>query len=181
MNLLRRLLTRLTPRPRLVVKRPVTPHRQGAVVHTQTGVALHFTLFGGGSAPAPKAPKARPPKAAGQPRRSRLLDWAFGAPPPPPLADAEARKLPLIQDRAAERRAILAEAERLTGTPYAGRTTLEDARAIAKRERQLTATRRATQATAKVVLPKHVKPVYVRQAKNGREAHWRALPGKGVK
>jgi hypothetical protein len=160
----------------LTVRRPVTTHKRGSVAYTHTGLHLAFSpsfVFG---APVrkPTARKAAPP------RRSRLLDWAFGAPPPPPLADAEARKLPLVPDRAAERRAILAEAERLTGTRYAGRTTLEDARAVAARMARLTAMRRATQAKAKVVLPKHVKPVYVRQAKNGREAHWRALPGKGT-
>lgn len=118
-----------------------------------------------------------------------VLNWLFG-PKMTPLSDAQVRRVPTERDWRAvwarDRAAILAEAQALTGVRYAGRTAIEDARAIAARQRRLTQTDRlARQYQTRVAQtppkPSAVKPVYVRHAKNGRVAHTRALPGKGTK
>jgi hypothetical protein len=171
MNLLRRLLARLTPRPRLAVARPITGHKQGAVLHTHTGLAVHFTLFGGGWPPAPTAPRRKPPTG------TRLTNALLG----PPTRSAT---LAEVRRRSVD---TLTAAQAVTGQTYPTRHEV-----LAARQ---TAARRAVDGAARVVAPRLAKqstmqapgrkPIKVKAHTRADgtkvHAHTRAVPGKGTK
>lgn len=172
MNLLKRLLARLTPRPRLAVKRPITGYKQGAVLHTHTGLAVHFTLFGGGPQPAPKATRpARKP-----PTGTRLTNALLG-PPTRPATLAEVR-----------RRSVdtLTAAQGLTGTAYPTRQAVLAARrdvqqgAVVNAAARVVAPRLAQQATMQAPGRKPIKvKAHTRADGTKVHAHTRVRPGEG--
>jgi len=169
MGLIRRWLARLLPRPQIT--RPVTRTRHGAVVHTRAGLAVHFNFYTPPRAALPKPPNAR--ATAKAPRRSRLADWLFGAPPPPPLADRDARRLPIPRDwratQAAERQRTLDEVGRLTGHRYSGRQAV-----VAARAAQAPAPTQAKAPPRPVRVKAHTRADGAHVA-----AHTRAKPGEG--